>query len=235
MRTRTRRRPPSMLSAVSASSSRTGSPSISASVNRVTLNGSFRSGVIVLHSVRARSVTPERSLPWMTAARTPASGAFRKRSTSGRRDRIMRPPSTPRQDAHHVQADQSGQIGGGAVLPVLLGGDGGVGLVGGGVGDRRGLRALEGFAACDGGQGPGGPDCQFIAAGRVVDAAAQRAALVLDLGRQAIERRLGAVAAEGVLQLFAQAIAQPVVGRRYGDARQGAADPRFAIDRTSTR
>src|SRR5690606_29359549 len=194
MRTRTRRRPPIMLSAVRASSSRTGSLSMSASVSRVTLKGSFRSGVIVLHSVRARSVTPERSLPWMTAARSPASGALRKRSTSGRRDRIMRRPSTPRQDAHHVQADQARQIGGGAVLAVLLGGDGGVGLVGGGVGDGGGLHALEGFAARQGGQGPGGPHCQFIAAGRVVDAAAQRAALVRDLGRQAVQRRLGAVA-----------------------------------------
>src|SRR5690606_27022951 len=227
MRTRTRRRPPIMLSAVRASSSRTGSPSISASVSRVTLNGSFRSGVIVLHSVRARSVTPDRSLPWMTAARTPASGAFRKLSTSGRRDRIMRRPSTPRQDAHHVQADQSGQIGGGAVLAVLLGGDGGAGLGGRGGGDGGGLHARGGFAASDGGQGPGGPVRQFIAAGGVVDAAAQRATLVLDLGRQAVQRRLGAVASEGVLQLLAQAIAQPVVGRRYGDARQGAADPRF--------
>src|SRR5690606_15562270 len=162
-RMRTRRRPPIMLRAVSASSSRTASPSMSASVSRVTLNGSFRSGVIALHRVRARSVTPERSLPWMTAARTLGAGALRKRSISGRLVRIMRRPSASRQDAHHVQADQAGQVGGGAVLAVLLGRDGGVGLVGGGVGDGRGLDALDRLAAGDGGQGPGRLDGQLIA------------------------------------------------------------------------
>src|SRR5690606_1475253 len=52
---------------------------------------------------------------------------------------------------------------------------------------------------------------------------------LLDLGRQAIEGRLGAVAAEGVLQMLAQAITQAVVRRGHGDARQASADPGLAV------
>src|SRR5690606_20809777 len=129
------------------------------------------------------SPTPERSRPWMTAARMAGSGDLRKRSTSGRFARIIAVRSRlVRQGLHQVQADLAGQFGRGAFLAVLLRRDGGVGLVGGGVGGGHRLLAGERLAAVDGGQRPAGPYGQFVAGGGVVDAAAERAARLLDEG-----------------------------------------------------
>src|SRR5690606_35456451 len=105
-------------------------------------------------------------------------------------------------------------FGRGALLAVLLGGDGGVGLVGGAVGDGDRLGSGHGIAGADVDQGPVGLDRQLIAGGGVVDAAAQRAARLFGLRLQPPLRRLAAIAPQGVLKLFAQAIAQAVVLRR---------------------
>src|SRR5690606_17192562 len=128
---------------------------MSLSVRTVTLNGSFRSGVTARHRRPARSATPERSLPWMTAARTAGSGALRKRSTSGRFDRLIAARSRlVRQGLDQVDPDLARQFGGGALLTILLRGDGGVGLVGGGVGGGHGPGPGERRAAVQRGQGP---------------------------------------------------------------------------------
>ena len=85
------------------------------------------------------------------------------------------------------------------------------------------------YAAADRRQGPGPANGEFIAGRRVVDAPAERAARLFEGRLQPPQRRLGAVAAEGVLKLFPHPVSEPVVLRRHRDARQGRTDPALAV------
>ena len=88
-RSRTSLRPPIMEMADNSSAKRAPSLSRSFSVSRATSKGSSTRGTSLAASVSARSRMPPRSRPQITAAHMSLGGWLRKRSTSGRLDRII--------------------------------------------------------------------------------------------------------------------------------------------------